>query len=115
LAKRRPEGIRDYHEPAGGWGALKALAVALKQQQVVLQGIPMLLKQNQPEASIAPDAPGRGGLVRLRPFSSLRVAHRRGREKRESDRFFGVGRRSDAPGADVQTPPATDRSGAVFD
>jgi hypothetical protein len=24
--------IRDYHEPAGGWGALKAVAVALTEQ-----------------------------------------------------------------------------------
>jgi molybdopterin-dependent oxidoreductase alpha subunit len=55
MAKRRPEGIRDYHEPAGGWGALKALAIALKDQQLVVDGVPTLLKQNQPEGF---DCPG---------------------------------------------------------
>jgi hypothetical protein len=71
LAKRRPEGIRDYDEPAGGWGALKALAVALKQQQVVVQGIPTLLKQNQPDGF---DCPGCAWLWRPRPTSPLFVA-----------------------------------------
>lgn len=55
MSKQRPDGIRDYEEPAGGWGALKALAIALKQQQVVVQGIPTLLKQNQPDGF---DCPG---------------------------------------------------------
>jgi molybdopterin-dependent oxidoreductase alpha subunit len=55
MAKQRPDGIRDYHEPAGGWGALKALAVSLKEQQVIVQGVPTLLKQNQPEGF---DCPG---------------------------------------------------------
>lgn len=55
MAKQRPDGIREYDEPAGGWGALKALAVSLKEQQVVFQGVPTLLKQNQPEGF---DCPG---------------------------------------------------------
>jgi molybdopterin-dependent oxidoreductase alpha subunit len=55
MAKQRPDGIRDYEEPAGGWGALKAVASALKQQQVVVQGVPTLLKQNQPDGF---DCPG---------------------------------------------------------
>ncbi|MGJ5203481.1 FdhF/YdeP family oxidoreductase [Bradyrhizobium sp. HKCCYLR20261] len=48
MTKQRPDGIRDYEDPAGGWGALKALASALKQQQLLVEGIPTLLKQNQP-------------------------------------------------------------------
>ncbi|MGM4902771.1 FdhF/YdeP family oxidoreductase [Tardiphaga sp. 866_E4_N2_1] len=55
MTKQRPEGIEEYHEPAGGWGALKALAVALKEQQLVTEGIPTLFKQNQPEGF---DCPG---------------------------------------------------------
>jgi molybdopterin-dependent oxidoreductase alpha subunit len=55
MAKQRPEGIEEYHEPAGGWGALKALAIALKDQQLVVDGVPTLLKQNQPEGF---DCPG---------------------------------------------------------
>jgi len=55
MTKPRPEGIRDYHEPAGGWGALKALAVALKEQQLLINGVPTLFKQNQPEGF---DCPG---------------------------------------------------------
>ncbi|RYX89205.1 MAG: FdhF/YdeP family oxidoreductase [Bradyrhizobiaceae bacterium] len=55
MTKSRPYGIRDYLEPAGGWGALKALAVALKEQQLLIEGVPTLLKQNQPEGF---DCPG---------------------------------------------------------
>jgi molybdopterin-dependent oxidoreductase alpha subunit len=55
MSKQRPDGIRDYEEPAGGWGALKAVAIALKQQQVVVQGVSTLLKQNQPDGF---DCPG---------------------------------------------------------
>ena len=45
---KRPEGIRDYGAPAGGWGATKALAQTLKRQQIVVQGVRTLLKANQP-------------------------------------------------------------------
>lgn len=51
----RPDGIRDYDEPAGGWGALKAVAAALKREQVVAQGVETLLKNNQPDGF---DCPG---------------------------------------------------------
>jgi hypothetical protein len=44
---KRPDGVSDYHGPAGGWGALKALASALKKEQLLPRGIPALLKQNQ--------------------------------------------------------------------
>jgi molybdopterin-dependent oxidoreductase alpha subunit len=55
MAKTRPDGIRDYHHPAGGWGALRAVATALKRQQVVPEGIGTLLKNNQPDGF---DCPG---------------------------------------------------------
>ena len=44
----RPDGISDYKGPAGGWGALKAVALSLKAQQAVAHGTQTLLKQNQP-------------------------------------------------------------------
>ena len=44
---KRPDGVSDYHGPAGGWGALKALAWALKKEQLLPRGNPTLLKQNQ--------------------------------------------------------------------
>lgn len=46
--RKRPEGIRNYDAPAGGWGATKALAQTLKRQQIVVQGVRTLLKANQP-------------------------------------------------------------------
>ena len=55
MTDKRPDGIRDYHEPAGGWGALRAVAVALKRQQVIVQGSKTLLKNNQADGF---DCPG---------------------------------------------------------
>ncbi|MBO9195373.1 FdhF/YdeP family oxidoreductase [Rhizobium sp. 16-449-1b] len=55
MKKKRPEGIKTYKEPAGGWGALLAVAKTLKHQQVVAEGTAMLLKANQPEGF---DCPG---------------------------------------------------------
>jgi molybdopterin-dependent oxidoreductase alpha subunit len=55
MDKKRPDGIADYHHPAGGWGALKAVAETLKAQQVVAQGVATLLKSNQPDGF---DCPG---------------------------------------------------------
>jgi hypothetical protein len=37
---KRPDGVSDYHGPAGGWGALKALASALKKEQSFLAAFP---------------------------------------------------------------------------
>jgi molybdopterin-dependent oxidoreductase alpha subunit len=54
MANRRPDGIKDYAGPAGGWGALKAVAVALKAQQVVKRGGETLLKSNQPDGFDCP-------------------------------------------------------------
>ncbi|KAB2683652.1 FdhF/YdeP family oxidoreductase [Brucella pseudogrignonensis] len=55
MSKKRPDGIREYNEPAGGWGALRAVAETLARQQVVVQGTATLLKANQPEGF---DCPG---------------------------------------------------------
>jgi molybdopterin-dependent oxidoreductase alpha subunit len=55
MTTKRPEGIEDYNEPAGGWGALRAVAKTLAQQQVIAQGTATLLKANQPEGF---DCPG---------------------------------------------------------
>lgn len=55
MQDERPEGIERYDEPAGGWGALKAVAKTLAHQQIVAQGTATLLKANQPEGF---DCPG---------------------------------------------------------
>jgi anaerobic selenocysteine-containing dehydrogenase len=55
MSNKRPDGIREYNEPAGGWGALRAVAETLARQQVVVQGTATLLKANQPEGF---DCPG---------------------------------------------------------
>src|SRR5271169_1349033 len=47
--------IRDYHEPAGGWGALKAVAAALTEQDTAIKGGASLLRMNQPQGF---DCPG---------------------------------------------------------
>ena len=54
MRRKRPEGIKDYTGPAGGWGALKAVAVSLKAQQIVSQGAQTLLKSNQPDGFDCP-------------------------------------------------------------
>ncbi|AQZ52231.1 putative oxidoreductase [Martelella mediterranea DSM 17316] len=53
--KKRPDGIKTYKGPAGGWGALKAVAEALSHQNLAAQGAATLLKANQPEGF---DCPG---------------------------------------------------------
>jgi molybdopterin-dependent oxidoreductase alpha subunit len=55
MQDERPEGIERYDDPAGGWGALKAVAKTLAHQQVVAQGTATLLKANQPDGF---DCPG---------------------------------------------------------
>src|SRR6185503_1479736 len=47
--------VRPYHEPAGGWGALKALSEALLVQRVPVKGAATLSRMNQPEGF---DCPG---------------------------------------------------------
>jgi molybdopterin-dependent oxidoreductase alpha subunit len=55
MTSKRPDGIREYDEPAGGWGALQAVAATLKRQQIAVQGVKTLLKNNQPDGF---DCPG---------------------------------------------------------
>ena len=55
MSDPRPEGIKAYDDPAGGWGATKALAQTLARQQIIFQGTRTLLKANQPQGF---DCPG---------------------------------------------------------
>ena len=54
MRKKRPDGIEDYKGPAGGWGALKAVAMSLKAQQIVAQGAQTLYRQNKPDGFDCP-------------------------------------------------------------
>lgn len=54
MTSKRPEGIRTYNGPAGGWGALKAVAVALKDQQAAERGALALWRQNKPDGFDCP-------------------------------------------------------------
>ena len=47
--------IRQYREPAGGWGALRATGKALTEQGIAISGSATLLRMNQPEGF---DCPG---------------------------------------------------------
>jgi molybdopterin-dependent oxidoreductase alpha subunit len=47
--------VRPYHQPAGGWGALKALSEALLEQRVPLKGAATLSRMNRPQGF---DCPG---------------------------------------------------------
>ncbi len=47
--------VHPYHQPAGGWGALKALSEHLIEQGVTLKGAATLSRMNQPEGF---DCPG---------------------------------------------------------
>ncbi len=49
------EGIREYHAPAGGWGALKAVARTLRSQMDIVAGSQTLMRNNQPHGF---DCPG---------------------------------------------------------
>lgn len=55
MSEKRPDGIENYKAPAGGWGALKAVAKTLAHQQIIAEGAATLLKANQPEGF---DCPG---------------------------------------------------------
>lgn len=41
--------FKEYDNPAGGWGSVKALGSILTEQHVVLKGMRVLMKQNKPE------------------------------------------------------------------
>ncbi|WP_368542094.1 FdhF/YdeP family oxidoreductase [Enterobacter soli] len=53
--KRAVPGIRHYDGPAGGWGALKATAIAVRTQMDALDAPATLLRTNQPDGF---DCPG---------------------------------------------------------
>ncbi|MCA0358770.1 MAG: FdhF/YdeP family oxidoreductase [Proteobacteria bacterium] len=55
MADNKIPGVRTYDGPAGGWGALKAVAGALSDQETVIEGGKTLLHANQPEGF---DCPG---------------------------------------------------------
>lgn len=55
MADNKIPGVRAYDAPAGGWGALKAVAGALSDQETVMEGGKTLLRANQPEGF---DCPG---------------------------------------------------------
>jgi molybdopterin-dependent oxidoreductase alpha subunit len=54
-AKGSSEGIHPYDGPAGGWGALRAVARALRDQMDSVSGGKLLLRNNQPDGF---DCPG---------------------------------------------------------
>jgi molybdopterin-dependent oxidoreductase alpha subunit len=53
--KREVPGIRPYNSPAGGWGALKATAKAVREQMDVTEAPGLLLRTNKPAGF---DCPG---------------------------------------------------------
>ncbi|HEV7814939.1 MAG TPA: FdhF/YdeP family oxidoreductase [Janthinobacterium sp.] len=56
MAKQKSEGrIEAYHHPAGGWGALKYVAVNLFKEKVAAGNLRSLFEQNQPDGF---DCPG---------------------------------------------------------
>src|ERR1700681_1407403 len=52
--RRKVPGIREYDSPAGGWGALRATANAVREQMRVTKS-PLLLRTNKPDGF---DCPG---------------------------------------------------------
>ncbi|EMJ5422095.1 FdhF/YdeP family oxidoreductase [Klebsiella aerogenes] len=55
VKKRSVPGVHPYDGPAGGWGALKATAIAVRTQMDTLEAPPTLLRTNQPDGF---DCPG---------------------------------------------------------
>ncbi|WP_025126712.1 FdhF/YdeP family oxidoreductase [Pseudomonas sp. PH1b] len=53
--RRKVPGIRNYEGPAGGWGALKATATAVREQMDTLKAPLTLMRTNQPDGF---DCPG---------------------------------------------------------
>jgi molybdopterin-dependent oxidoreductase alpha subunit len=55
MGRRKVPGIRSYKEPAGGWGALKATAKAVREQMEITEAPLLLLRTNKPDGF---DCPG---------------------------------------------------------
>lgn len=51
----KSDGIKDYDGPAGGWGALKAVAEAIREEMGTNMNTRALLETNQPDGF---DCPG---------------------------------------------------------
>ncbi len=58
VQKRDVPGIRPYDAPAGGWGALKATAEAVRTQMDLVEAPITLLRTNKPDGFDCPAAPG---------------------------------------------------------
>lgn len=54
-ASGKPDGVRDYTAPAGGWGSLRSVAKSLRTAEKVGEAAATLLKTNQPDGF---DCPG---------------------------------------------------------
>jgi hypothetical protein len=74
--RRSVPGIRHYDGPAGGWGALKATAIAVRTQMDTFDAPATLLRTNQPDGLTARAA---RGLIKNtnRRSSSARTAPKR--------------------------------------
>ncbi len=57
--RRAVPGVHPYDGPAGGWGALKATAIAVRTQMDAFEAPATLLRTNQPDGLTARAAPGR--------------------------------------------------------
>lgn len=55
MEERNLAGVRPYRMPAGGWGALKATAIAIAEQMHVAEAPELLLRTNKPDGF---DCPG---------------------------------------------------------
>ena len=55
MSKDQPEGVKPYDGPAGGWGALRAVAIAVREQMGASPETRALLQMNQPDGF---DCPG---------------------------------------------------------
>lgn len=55
MAEEEAEGVKPYHGPAGGWGALRAVAIAVRDQMGASPETRALLQMNQPDGF---DCPG---------------------------------------------------------
>src|SRR6201987_4733487 len=55
VQNRDVPGIKPYNAPAGGWGALKATAIAVRDQMDVVEAPITLLRMNKPDGF---DCPG---------------------------------------------------------
>jgi len=55
MSEKKVPGVSDYHDPAGGWGALGAVARAVRQQMAPIREMEALRRMNQPNGF---DCPG---------------------------------------------------------